>query len=267
MILNLYKQRGETPLECLNRFKIAYPEHKNEKKTYLGRLDPMAEGVLLVATEEDTKQTRKEEFLALDKDYEFVALFGFATDTYDCLGKIIKVEKVENLNEMDLIKICNLYEGEREQKYPFYSSKQISSRKRSSSESPRVSSFHSARLSSEDFSSKKVLIYKMQFRGLEELKPKELFGRLLMDISKVKGDFRQVEILQIWKEKLVSAPSPDQGEGRVGWIAKFSAFVSSGTYIRSIVNDMGATLGCGACALSIKRTRVGDYTLTGSLQF
>ena len=68
MIFNLYKQRGETPLECLERFRITYPEHKDEKMTYLGRLDPMAEGVLLVATGEDIKQSRREEFFELDKD-------------------------------------------------------------------------------------------------------------------------------------------------------------------------------------------------------
>lgn len=260
MIYNLYKQRGETPLECIQRFARATPELKGQKMTYMGRLDPLAEGVLLMASGEDVK--RKEEFLGLDKEYDFVSIFGFATDTYDILGKILRVEKLEGINEMDLIKIAKIYEGEREQEYPKYSSKMIARGFPLSVPSPdqgegRVGFY------------KKITIHKMQFHKLETLNSKELFGRLLMDISKVNGDFRQHEILTLWKKILFGSgfPSPDQGEGRVGFfLAKFSAHVSSGTYIRSIVNDMGNTLGCGATTLSIKRTRVGDYKIEDSIK-
>ncbi|MEK7642316.1 MAG: hypothetical protein AAB392_00770 [Patescibacteria group bacterium] len=255
MILNLYKNRGETPLQVIQRLKEGKIEGlenlKEEKMTYLGRLDPMAEGVLLIASgEEDTKQKRKEEFLSLDKDYDFTALFGFATDTYDCLGRVLKVADFAKgyvvPKEMDLIKICKLFEGERDQKYPKYSSVMI--------DHPEI-----------DPPIKKITIYKMQFKKFDELKPKELFGRLLMDISKVKGDFRQAEILEGWKEKLLEKNMSKMPFDIL--LANFSASVSSGTYIRSIVNDMGATLGCGALALSITRTRVGNYLLKDSQKF
>lgn len=258
MILNLYKNRGETPLQCLERFRVVFPEYQKTKMTYLGRLDPMADGVLLVATDTDTSQTRREEFLGLDKDYDFTALFGFATDTYDCLGKITHPPALsptcppmrrreggsrnsDLVSIMDLIKICKIYEGEREQKYPKYSSPMIDHPE----SNPPI---------------KKIHIYQMQFKGLFELKAKELFGRLLMDIGKVEGDFRQVEILELWQKMLVNKKEEY-------FVGNFSASVSSGTYIRSIVNDMGATFGCGACALSITRTRVGDYLLKDSIRF
>ncbi len=253
MIHNLYKQRGETPLECLERFRVVNPGLKNTKMTYLGRLDPMADGVLLVASGEDTAQSKREEFFELDKDYDFVALFGFATDTYDCLGKIVKNEKVEALQEMDLIKLCQIYEGERDQKYPFYSSKMIATR-RSDPPSPASRGGDGGEVV------KKINIYELKFKGLEQLSHKELFGRLLMDIGKVKGDFRQTEILECWKDKLFKKETEY-------FIGKFSASVSSGTYIRSIVNDIGSSLGIGACALSITRTRVGNYLLEDSLKF
>ncbi len=270
MILNLYKNRGETPLQCIERFKVASSATRQgggkTKMTYLGRLDPMADGVLLVATDSDTSQTRREEFFGLDKDYDFTALFGFATDTYDCLGKIthppapsLITKEGESRNSdlvsiMDLIKICKIYEGEREQKYPKYSSPMIAKRK--TSPNPLLVQ------EGEDGGGvyKKIHIYQMQFKGLEKLKAKELFGRLLMDIGKVKGDFRQVEILELWQKMLV-----DKKEEY--FVGNFSASVSSGTYIRSIVNDMGATFGIGACALSITRTRVGDYLLKDSIRF
>lgn len=249
MIYNLYKQRGETPLECIQRFAKNTPELKGEKMTYLGRLDPLAEGVLLMASGEDTKQSRREEFFELDKAYDFVAIFGFATDSYDILGKIVRVEKIASIDEMDLIKISKIYEGEREQEYPFYSSKMIAARK-----------------TDEDKSfSKKITMHKIQFHKLETLNSKELFGRLLSDISKVKGDFRQNEILILWKQILLDHASLNNNGNHCYFLGKFSAEVSSGTYIRSLVNDMGKTLGFGATTLSIKRTRVGDYKIEDSI--
>lgn len=291
MIFNLYKKRGETPLECLNRFKQTQ-ENTQDKWTYMGRLDPMAEGVLLVANGEDVK--RKEEFLGLDKDYEFSAIFGFRTDSYDVLGKITpplappqrgRGKNTTDISELDLIKICKIYEGEREQKYPFYSSKMIAMRKNqnpkkdsleqpgyfSAEKSPPSPASRSPRVVLKNFSFgsdflnesevKKITIHKLQFHKLENFSNKELFGRILMDISKVKGDFRQAEILDLWKNILLDAS--DRGSYLV---AKFSATVSSGTYIRSLVNDMGNTLGCGATTLSIKRTRVGDFKIEDSIK-
>jgi tRNA pseudouridine55 synthase len=247
MIFNLYKKRGETPLECLKRFAKEFaktnPEIIGQKMTYMGRLDPLAEGVLLTASGADVK--KKEEFLGLDKDYDFVALFGFATDTYDILGKVVKEEKISELTETEIIKVVAVHEGEKEQKYPEYSSKMLASKNK------------------EEIQTKKINIYKIKFHGLDVLNNKELFGRLLMDITRVNGDFRQAEILEIWQQKLLETNKDDHCRYFLG---RFSASVSSGTYIRSLVNDIGNTLGIGATTLSIKRTRVGDYDVKDSLK-
>lgn len=45
-------------------------------------------------------------------------------------------------------------------------------------------------------------------------------------------------------------------EGRL----EFSIACSSGTYIRSIANDLGEQLGCGAHLESLRRTRIGEFT-------
>ncbi|MBU1298268.1 MAG: tRNA pseudouridine(55) synthase TruB [Bacteroidetes bacterium] len=42
---------------------------------------------------------------------------------------------------------------------------------------------------------------------------------------------------------------------------KFRAVCSKGTYIRSLVNDIGLRLGCGAYLKSLDRIRIGDYNL------
>lgn len=40
---------------------------------------------------------------------------------------------------------------------------------------------------------------------------------------------------------------------------------SKGTYIRTLVEDIGHALGVGACVTALRRTRVGDYTLNPDL--
>lgn len=45
----------------------------------------------------------------------------------------------------------------------------------------------------------------------------------------------------------------------------FRADVSSGTYIRSLVEDIGVALGTGAYMSALTRTRVGDYNLGDAL--
>lgn len=47
------------------------------------------------------------------------------------------------------------------------------------------------------------------------------------------------------------------GEGRYG----FAVTCSSGTYVRSLVDDLGRALGGGAHLVSLRRTRVGAFTL------
>jgi tRNA pseudouridine55 synthase len=244
LIFNLYKHKGETPLECIQRFIAKNPEHKKDKWTYAGRLDPMADGVLLACTGEDI--AKKEGLTSLDKEYEFVALLGFATDSFDCLGKILRVERLSEIDEAKLTEISSAQQGEKEQKYPEYSSKVQKWNRRGEEINP------------DEIPTKNVKIYEIKFLGLQRLTPKELLGRLLMDISKIKGDFRQNEIMILWKQILNNF----QGELL---LARFSAKVSSGTYIRSTVNDLGNTLGFGACALSITRTKVGDYKLEESV--
>ncbi len=46
---------------------------------------------------------------------------------------------------------------------------------------------------------------------------------------------------------------------------KFTAEVSSGTYIRSLVEDLGGRLGTGAYMSDLRRTRVGEYRLDDSI--
>ncbi len=44
-------------------------------------------------------------------------------------------------------------------------------------------------------------------------------------------------------------------------VVSFRVVCSTGTYIRSLANDFGAALGCGAYLSSLCRTRIGEFQL------
>lgn len=47
---------------------------------------------------------------------------------------------------------------------------------------------------------------------------------------------------------------------------KFRVGCSSGTYIRSLINDLGTKLGCGAYVGDLKRTKIGNFSLVDSVK-
>jgi tRNA pseudouridine55 synthase len=48
-------------------------------------------------------------------------------------------------------------------------------------------------------------------------------------------------------------------------IVHFRVVCSTGTYIRSLANDFGASLGCGGYLSSLCRTRIGPFQLSDAL--
>ena len=48
-------------------------------------------------------------------------------------------------------------------------------------------------------------------------------------------------------------------------VISFKVVCTTGTYIRSLANDFGAALGCGAYLSSLCRTRIGNFTLEDAM--
>jgi len=206
--------------------------------TYAGRLDPMASGVMLVLTGEECK--KKEKYLKLDKEYEFEILFGFATDTYDILGKITHLNILQNdkmLLQKKIEKKLKHFRGKILQKYPPYSSKTWARARKGGVINVEV---------------KKVKVYKLNFSALKSISSGNLLKNIEKRIRKVKGDFRQKEILKLWQKRLIN-------NNTKFLIGSFKIKCSSGTYVRGIANSLGERIGVPALAFSIKRTKVGNY--------
>ena len=48
-------------------------------------------------------------------------------------------------------------------------------------------------------------------------------------------------------------------------VVHFKVICSTGTYIRSLANDLGAALGCGGYLSSLRRTRIGEFTVADAV--
>jgi tRNA pseudouridine55 synthase len=188
--------------------------------------------------------------LALDKEYNFKILFGFSTDTYDILGKVVSSSSVnlsKNILKKEIKNILENFSGELYQKYPIYSSKTVKGKPL----------FSYAR-GGEDviIPKRKIFIKKFILEKITESNNKKIIENIRKRIKKVKGDFRQEEILKIWEKKLNHKEVVEKF-----FIASFKIECSSGTYVRGIANSIGEKMKIPALAFSIKRTRVGRYVL------
>ncbi|MCC6448863.1 MAG: hypothetical protein IT215_09300 [Chitinophagaceae bacterium] len=251
-VLNLYKKAGETPLERLLRFKAKNPKYKDIKITYAGRLDPMAEGVLLVVCGQEIKN--KEKYLKLKKEYEAEFLFGIETDTHDLLGKVEKINFLNTKNfKLNAEKVLLGFQKEYVQSYPKYSSKTV--------DGIQLHALARAgEIRNKDLPKKSVNIYLIKICGWKKMSGKKLLNLIKKNIIKVGGDFRQQEILSLWKKNLKNF------KNNIFSICNVKIKCSSGTYVRQLAHDVGQILNVGAIACKIKRTKVGNYSISRSIK-
>ena len=260
-MIKAWKRCGETPLECLERVRVEYianvsTEFKGMPMTYVGRLDPMAEGLLIVFHGDECGEPGlKESYLNLDKEYEVGILFGFSTDTYDLLGLPTVGQTLSQYAMSERIGVINYsqYVGILEQVYPPYSSRPVNG-------VPLFAHARKGTIHEITIPTKHVEIYSID-ADTTIYPPRQISGQSLLKyieekIACIRGDFRQESILTAWRQVL---NKPDQA---VCYYPIYTIHVrcSSGTYMRSLVNRIGIDSGISALAFSIRRTRIGDIS-------
>lgn len=249
----LYKNLGETPLECLLRFKRSDPSLGGLSMTYAGRLDPMAEGLLIILSGD--KVHEKDNFLGLPKTYEFEILWEFETDSLDILGKVTN-------DDLSLFPTTDHIEKEIRnsvakfnQDYPAYSSQPVMGPGPDGVEvsKPLIVWSREGKINEIKIPSHEVEIYSAEYISRRFENGKDLLGIINSRIAKVTGDFRQEMILNDWKKVL------EKNEKRDYAIDLVRVDVSGGFYVRQFVADLAKKMGVKATTYHILRTKVGDF--------
>ncbi len=239
-----------TPLECIAELKLRDTSLVDMKLSYAGRLDPMAEGMVLILVGDENKQ--RDQFLGLDKKYEAEMILGIETDSYDVLGiPAAKPFATLAITDEEIRKVLNSYKGTIDQRYPPFSSKTVHGK-------PLYWWTRANRLSEIKIPSEKRTIYDIQLNKVSQISKEELHHEIVRRLKTVNGDFRQENIKAEW-EQLFSM-TPEKPQSYQYSKVRFSVSCSSGTYVRSLVHDMGKKLKTGAFVISLVRTSIGDFS-------
>jgi tRNA pseudouridine55 synthase len=213
----------------------------------------MAHGVLLLMIGDATK--KRDELQQLKKTYEFSVLFGVETDTYDVMGILKSLTPLNlptNLIEKIQEHISHIV-GLHTQQYPPYSS--ISVNGKSLYWYAKNDLLHTITIPK-----KTIQIYSAEFVKTAHISALDLQKNIIDRISKTHGDFRQEEIIECWNQFFTINHELSFA------LYFFTIECSSGTYVRSIVHELGQFLNCGAIAYEIYRTKVGEYKIDEAIK-
>lgn len=241
-VIPYYKPLGLTPLQAIEKLKSERPELANVPITYAGRLDPMAEGLLILLAGDAVHS--KQEFLDLPKTYEAKILLGFSSDTFDILGLAsLQQNKLQHKNPQELITAVKNLVGTHNFSYPPYSSKTVDGK-------PLWLLTREGKISEADLPTREMTVLAAESIEVQDAPWQNIYSEITSSISLVNGDFRQSEILDCW-DKINAATTSDK-KFQVVYV-KFT--VSSGTYIRTLAHELGGLL------LHLKRTSISEYHL------
>jgi len=218
VILVIDKPKNWTSFDVVAKLK---GQLKVKKIGHSGTLDPLATGVLVVLTNEDTK--KQDQIMKNDKEYVAEVSFNLYSPTLDLEQIPQKSESLITLAELKnkLPLALPNYLGEIVQEIPMYSAKKVNGKP----------------------------LYKIARQnplGTEQnIKP---FTKLIT--------IYEIEILDYFEKQLESLDGT-----YLSPTVKIKVRCTSGTYIRTLAKDLGETLGTKAVLSDLIRTRVGEYNL------
>ena len=237
----VHKRWGETPLEALERLRSEEGIAESVPMTYAGRLDPAAEGLLIILTGEECKN--KDTYSKLDKTYVAEFLLGIQTDTFDLLG--IPVSRAASASSAGkeialaaretVVAHLNAVIGTHSQPYPPYSSKTVEGKQLHQ---------HAKEGSEVTLPVHDVTLYGYEDLSIRTVSREEVLEKVAALTHKVTGDFRQAEILAAWQRLAPDLPETFQ-------VTTVELSVGSGFYIRQLAQDIGT------CLYSLNRTKTG----------
>lgn len=198
-VMMVDKPAGWTSFRVVHKIRKASGE---KKVGHAGTLDPLATGLLILATGKKTREIS--EYQGLDKTYSGTILLGRTSPSMDRETEPDAISPVSGIHEKDIMEARKKFIGKIFQTPPMFSAIKVGGK----------TMYHLAR------------------KG-----------------KKVKLPPREVEIKSfIIKE--INIPEID-----------FEVVCSKGTYIRSLAHDFGSELGCGAILGSLRRLKIGGYSV------
>ena len=212
----------------------------NVKTSHTGTLDPMAEGVVIILLGEE--RFKKYEYAKWLKTYEFEIVFGIQTDTYDGMGIITNTFDIGILEEA-LVKTLHSFKGSYRQIVPIYSTLKVKGK--------HLHEHARAHSLVKNLPTRSGEIKDIELLDFYTLPLSTIKKSIVNRIQIVKGDFRQKAIIDQWQN--FNAQPQFQ-------VARIKVNLTKGLYVRSLSQDLAASLKSCGFTYSISRTSNGSYT-------
>ncbi len=189
---------------------------------HAGTLDPLATGLMLIGVNEGTKQLT--ELVGLDKEYVAEILVGESRSTGDMEGVVVEERAYEGgLTESEIVEVLSGMVGSIELAVSAYSA-----------------------------------IKKDGIPMYKRARKAALVGEVVADVP-----VRTMRVLRA--ELLAFKPGPySTGNSAISserLLVTVRFLVGSGTYVRSLAEELGRRLGYPATLYNLRRTRVGEYSI------
>lgn len=196
----------------------------NKRVGHAGTLDPMATGLLILGFGNATRLLNY--LLGHNKTYEAVIRLGESTNTDDADGDVVSSADDEN----GIINFANIDEILKELRV-------VIAKNFTGSIMQTPTSFSAIKVNG-------VRAYDLAREGKDvHLEPREVF---IYDFSLLDAHFS----VGVSGAKVIDV--------------RASVSCSSGTYIRALARDLGRVLGVGGHLVSLRRTRIGDFSIEDS---
>ena len=240
------KPLGPGSTQIVSAVKRALREggYGKHKVGHGGTLDPLATGVLPVAIGEATKLAGR--MLDASKRYDFTIRFGAQTDTLDLEGKVIAESPVRP-TLAGVESVLARFTGPIEQVPPAYSALKVDGER----------AYDLARKGEEVIlATRKVTVFSLQIlpgtgRGTAR--------------SGVEGGVHERSAAGDPPPPPAAPAVPLPASGEDLDEITLSAFVSKGTYIRSLARDIALALGTVGHVTMLRRTKAGPFTLAPAI--
>lgn len=250
----LEKSVGETPLECAEKWRAANPLYQGVPLAYAGRLDPMASGQLLILIGDECKV--QETYHGLDKAYFFTVLFGVRSDSGDVLG-LVEESGQRDISQAVSAKAATAWLGHITLPYPIFSARTVKGK-------PLHTWAVEGRLGEITIPTKSSTVYTLEAISSRCVSRRELVSEALSKVESIKpvtdprkalgNDFRRSEVRQCWEKIRTTGLETD-----IFTLTTFRCVASSGTYMRTLAEEIAKSAGTVGLAFGIERTIIGRY--------
>ena len=238
LILPVWKPAGWTPLELLEASRARHGLAAGEPVVYAGRLDPMADGVVLLLSGADRHDLAAH--LKHDKEYVARFLFGVRSDTHDALGRLHPEPPPPPL--ATCLRSVGALAGVHTLPLPVWSAYKVRGR-------PLHAWAAEGRVDEITVPAREMCVHSVTGVTGRAVPAAALVEEVAARIGRVRGTFRQEAALFDWRA--LAMPLVE---------VTATLTVSSGTYVRALAERLGRELGSGGLLLGLTRTRVGPFT-------